>query len=245
MGCDVCGFDAADWDEQDLVRTLRLAGEFVAGVAVGLPVQRPAGVDPSLRPLPKVTGRGLDADVAEAHRLFHHVRVVADQRAGVGDLPPMQHGTIVQLSASGGGVPKRAVPDGLVRVGRRGFDVDVQRSRVHHGRVWQALCLWSAEVIEGLQAEGHPIDFGNAGENVTIRGFDWTLLRTGLELQLGEVRCRVTAPTEPCSKNKGWFADGDPSRMDHRRHPGWSRWYAEVVVGGVLRVGDPAVLAPR
>jgi MOSC domain-containing protein YiiM len=72
------------------------------------------------------------------------------------------------LSRSDGGVPKHSTDH--VTVGFRGVDGDRQATRAHHGSPWQALCLWSREVIDALVAEGHPIAPGAAGENVTIAG---------------------------------------------------------------------------
>ena len=55
-------------------------------------------------------------------------------------------------------MPKQAVDSAEVGLG--GHDGDRQRTRKHHGRPWQALCLWSSEVIADLAAEGHPIGPG-------------------------------------------------------------------------------------
>lgn len=155
----------------------------------------------------------------------------------VGLRTPSTSGAVVQLAASGGGVPK--TPLAVGQIGHRGLDGDRQRSRQHHGRVWQALCLWSADVIEALQAEGHPIGFGSAGENVTVRGLDWPAVRPGVRLALGdEVRVEISAFAVPCQKNARWFVGGDVQRMSQERHPGWSRVYAWVLQPGTVRTGD-------
>lgn len=155
-------------------------------------------------------------------------------------------GRIVQLNVSGGGVPK--LPVGAIEVLADGTGVvgDVQKERRHHGRPWQALCLWSVEVIQTLRQEGHPIAPGSAGENVTIEGLDWRLVRPGTRLALGdEVVCEITAAAVPCKKQKAWFADGDWMRIDDERFPGWARMYAGVLTGGTLRTGHRAeILRP-
>ncbi|HKY75865.1 MAG TPA: MOSC domain-containing protein, partial [Acidimicrobiia bacterium] len=151
-------------------------------------------------------------------------------------------GVVAQLSASDGGVPKRAVT--VAEVGDRGLIGDRQADRRNHGRPLQALCLWSTEVIEGLQAEGHPIQAGAAGENVTISGVEWTTLRTGVQLLIGDVLAEVSAYATPCAKNAGWFADRDFRRIDADRHPGWSRVYAWVREPGTIRPGDAVVVEP-
>ncbi|HJR38670.1 MAG TPA: MOSC domain-containing protein, partial [Nocardioidaceae bacterium] len=146
------------------------------------------------------------------------------------------------LSASDGGVPKRPVK--VAEVGDRGLVGDRQADRRNHGRPLQALCLWSTEVIQALQAEGHPIEPGAAGENVTISGIDWSTLRTGVQLLIGDVLAEVSAYATPCAKNAAWFADREFRRMDHDRHPGWSRVYAWVREPGTIRLGDAAVVEP-
>lgn len=147
-------------------------------------------------------------------------------------------GRIHQISVSGGGVPK--LPVLTAEVGLRGAIGDDQADKRNHGRPWQALCVWSLEVIEALQDEGHPIEPGYAGENITVAELDWTLVVPGVTLLFGEsVIAPVTFDATPCSKNAEWFAEGDFRRMSHERHPGWSRMYTSVTEGGTISVGDP------
>jgi MOSC domain-containing protein YiiM len=152
---------------------------------------------------------------------------------------------VFQLNTSPGGVPKLPV-DTFVVEPVTGVVGDVQAERKHHGRPWQALCLWAVEVIEALKGEGHPIAPGFAGENVTIAGLDWEAVRPGVQLRLGAgddaVLCEITAAAVPCKKQRDWFADGDWNRIDDDRHPGWARMYAAVLGGGTLRAGDPVVV---
>lgn len=150
-------------------------------------------------------------------------------------------GQIHQISVSPGGVPKLPVPE--AEVGLRGLLEDDQTDKRHHGHPEQALCIWSLEVIEALQAEGHPIAPGYAGENITVVGLDWELVLPGATLLIGDsVVAPVTFVTTPCAKNAAWFVDRDFRRMSHDLHPGWSRMYTSVTVGGTIRVGDPVRL---
>jgi len=167
------------------------------------------------------------------HDVSHHLMDIGRGLHLLGAGAPTQEGAIAQVSASDGGVPKRPV-----RVGDR------QADRRHHGRPLQALCLWSLEVIEALQAEGHPIEPGAAGENVTLTGIDWSTLRPGTQLLIGDVLAEVSAWATPCAKNAQWFADRDFHRIDHEQHPGWSRAYAWVREPGTLRPGDAVVVEP-
>jgi len=149
-------------------------------------------------------------------------------------------GTVHQLSISSGGVPK--APVRVAVVGELGIEGDDHEDTTHHGGPERALCLWSLEVIESLQADGHGIYPGAAGENVTVAGIPWERVTSGARLRLGEVEVEITRPATPCWKNRRWFADGDVSVMDHRRHPGRSRMYARVLTPGTIRPGDRVVL---
>jgi MOSC domain-containing protein YiiM len=144
---------------------------------------------------------------------------------------------IVQISVSGGGVPKLPVPAARVTV--EGVEGDSHRNHEHHGGPERAVCLYSMEAIHGLIAEGHSVAPGTLGENVTIEGLDWTRLTPGTELLLGEVvRIRVTRYTSPCLNIRTAFSGGDFSRVSQKKHPGWSRVYARVLRGGTIRTGE-------
>lgn len=141
-----------------------------------------------------------------------------------------------QISVSQGGVPKLAVGNAVID--ESGVIGDVQADRVHHGHPDQALCLFSLEVIERLQAEGHPIASGSAGENITISGLDWSEVVPGRRMTIGPVEIEITHYTTPCAKNAQWFADGGFNRMHVSKHPGESRVYARVITGGPIKTGD-------
>lgn len=176
------------------------------------------------------------------HDTSHHLSDVGRGVHLLGAGTATQEGVVHQLSASDGGVPKRPVT--VAEVGDRGLIGDRQAARQHHGRPLQALCLWSLEIIDALQAEGHPIEPGAAGENITLSGIDWSTIRPGTQLLIGDVLAEISAWSTPCSKNAQWFSDGDFNRMDHERHPGWSRAYAWVREPGTIRSGDPVIVEP-
>lgn len=195
------------------------------------------------------TARAGDHEVDAAwilrHALHDGTHHLSDAARGIhllGAGAPTQEGTVAQLNLSDGGVPKKPVE--AAEVGDRGLLGDRQADRHHHGRPLQALCLWSAEVIEALRAEGHPIEPGLAGENVTLAGIDWRTIQPGVQLLVGDVLAEVSAWSTPCAKNAPWFVDGDFRRMDHDRHPGWSRAYAWVREPGTIRQGDRVVVEP-
>ena len=147
-------------------------------------------------------------------------------------------GRIVQINVSPGGVPKR--PVARARVTWRGLEGDGHRNTELHGGPDRALCLFSIEQIEALQAEGHPVEPGALGENLTLAGLDWATVQPDDAFRLGEaVLVQVTRFTSPCVNIRGAFLDGAYSRVSEKRHPGWSRVYARVLAPGTIAAGDP------
>ena len=152
-------------------------------------------------------------------------------------------GRIVQISISPGGVPKNAVAS--AEVTREGVEGDAHRDLEHHGGPDRAVCLFSLELIRGLQAEGHPVVPGALGENVTLEGIDWKNLVPGSRIELGgQVLLEVTRYTSPCVNIRPAFSHRDVSRVSEQRNPGWSRVYARVLSPGRITTGDAARLLP-
>jgi MOSC domain-containing protein YiiM len=152
-------------------------------------------------------------------------------------------GTLVSINVSRGGVPKRRVSGASVSL--LGLEGDGQDDIKHHGGPERAVCVYSLERIHSLQAEGHPIDVGTVGENVTVEGIDWDLAVPGARLRLGdEVLLEIASFTNPCKTIKASFIDGEFIRIAERLHPGWSRVYARVLSEGSIRLGDPVEVDP-
>lgn len=239
---DECGFDPEHWNPDDAVSTLRVVRVWLWWLAEGAPnevlteLRNDAQAIYGIRRDP----RSYDEALAELHTAWHaldHAGRVRHRHS------KQQRGTLVQVSSSLGGVPKNPVV-GPVRVDWSGLTSDTQHDRLNHGRPWQALCLWSAEVIDALATEGHPIGPGYAGENLTIAGLDWASVTPGLRLRVGTVTMEATPYSTPCSKNAQWFVDGNFRRMAHDLHPGWSRIYARVIEPGVIATGDSVTVLP-
>ncbi|MDP1945900.1 MAG: MOSC domain-containing protein [Nitrospirota bacterium] len=142
-----------------------------------------------------------------------------------------------QINVSDGGVPKKPIRE--AKLTERGVEGDRQRNLKVHGGPDRAVCLFSLELLERLQDEGHPINSGSSGENLTLAGLDWELIRPGVVMSVGsDVRLEVMSYTVPCSHNAPWFQDGDYQRISQKKHPGWSRVYAKVLREGLVRPGD-------
>ncbi|MCW2572336.1 MAG: hypothetical protein JWO88_2394 [Frankiales bacterium] len=241
MSCSTCGFDATAWSSADLQGTLAHAIQPWFRQVV-------EGARPDVVEALAETGARLavvsaaDVSPEAMHEAWRLLGEAGRVRQAMGDGVRTTEGTVVQVNASAGGVPKLPVPAALVTT--RGLTGDRQANRMHHGRPWQAVCLWSADVIDALAAEGHPISYGSAGENITVRGIDWSTIRPGVRLQVGSALLETTPYAIPCTKNAQWFSDGEFRRIAHEVAPGSSRIYARVLGVGRVRTRDAVVVEP-
>ena len=152
-------------------------------------------------------------------------------------------GTLASINRSGGGVPKRRVNG--AKVSQLGLQGDSQNDKIHHGGAERAVCVYSLERIQALQREGHPIDVGTAGENITIEGIDWGMIVPGVRLRVGdEVILEIASFTSPCKTIKESFIGGRFVRISQKLHPGWSRVYARVLSEGEIHFGDQIEVVP-
>lgn len=165
-----------------------------------------------------------EALLAAAWRFFPTMRLLTVDHTGA----------IAHLHASKG-LPKKSIPTAVI--GWKGVDGDVQTARAHHGRPWQALCIWSTDAIDALRAQGHPIAAGYAGENITVAGIPAGAFRPGAHFRIGKVRGFLTAYAIPCSQNNDWFLNKNFMAMSHERGD-YSRLYAMVTTCGDISVGD-------
>ena len=161
--------------------------------------------------------------------------------ASIGPVEP--GGRVVQVNVSRGGVPKLAVEQAWV--GRLGLDGDAHREHTVHGGPHRAVCLFGIEAIERLQAEGHPVEPGSVGENLTTVGIEWSTLPVGTRARVGErLLLEVASSTTPCATQRPNFRDGRFSRINIALHPSDSRMYARVLEEGYVRPGDSIALLP-
>jgi MOSC domain-containing protein YiiM len=228
LTCHDCGFDGSRWSSDDIERTLAHADDLIGYVLEGAALSSVA--EWPTRPV------GIDGDpISSTHALMHHVYELARVRGAADDFEPMV-GRVESMQASGGGVPK--VPIETAEIGPAGVIGDVQGNRRHHGRPWQAICLYSSDLIGLLRGEGHPIMAGGTGENLTVSGIDWARMRGGLTISIGDVVLRTSGPATPCRNIGDCFTERHWNRIDHVERPGWARWYASVLRGGTVVPGD-------
>jgi MOSC domain-containing protein YiiM len=156
-------------------------------------------------------------------------------------------GSVVQVSVSQGGIPKRAIPSAeLTAIGIVG---DAWRYPFHGGRR-QAILLVTIEGIDELVSHGFPLFFGALGENLTTRGLDRRELRIGQRVRVGEAEIELTSIRVPCATLDVYGPGIQAAIYDARvqaGNPESQRWglsgfYASVVQPGTVRAGDTIAL---
>jgi MOSC domain-containing protein YiiM len=161
-------------------------------------------------------------------------------------------GIIEQVSISLGGVPKTAISEAWI--GALGLDGDSHRNPKHHGGPLKAVLLISAEVLDQLRAEGFDVSPGSLGENLTIRGIDFRLLRPGMRFRAGGAVLQLTTLRQPCATLDIFNSPGlriQPRLYDalaksgDPASPNWANggFYASVLAPGFVRPDDILELA--
>ena len=157
-------------------------------------------------------------------------------------------GSIVQVNASPGGIPKWPISSGMLTP--LGLAGDACAHPAIHGGPKQAVLLIASEVIDELKSLGYPVFYGALGENLTTRGLDRRQLRIGQQLRAGGALIEITKVRGPCASLdiygpaiKQEIYDkkvkaGDPTS------PRWgmSGFYARVLQPGHVRPDDIIVI---
>lgn len=153
-------------------------------------------------------------------------------------------GTIVQVSISFGGLPKRSIAEGLIS--SLGLEGDRQAHAAIHGGPDKAILIIASEVVDELVTHGYPLFYGALGENLTTRGIPIKDLRIGDQLRAGAALLEITDRRGPCSalhvygeSLKAEIYDAQVKARDPSS-PCWgmSGFYARVLLGGIVRPSD-------
>ncbi|MDX2267797.1 MAG: MOSC domain-containing protein [Bryobacter sp.] len=128
----------------------------------------------------------------------------------------------------------------------RGLAGDDWAHPKYHGGPKQALLLISREHLDELCQLGFSLAPGDLGENLTISGLDWELLEAGTELQIGE-NCRIvlTKLREPCRTLDVYNGAKQGRIQPLLKKNARGGWYAQVLMGGVVRPGDTIRVSER
>lgn len=103
------------------------------------------------------------------------------------------------------------------------------------GNKTRQLNIMAAERLVALAEAGYDTAPGRMGEQIIVKGVDIEALQPGDRIQLGETVIEVTKPRTGCDKFEAF-------QGKTRAPEPQMGMMAKVVVGGVLRVGDPAAV---
>mmetsp|Transcript_67866 Transcript_67866/g.106012 ORF Transcript_67866/g.106012 Transcript_67866/m.106012 type:complete len:236 (-) Transcript_67866:127-834(-) len=160
-------------------------------------------------------------------------------------LTPVSHGKLVSVNI-GHSIPKRAVKGSLVTPWGVVGDSQAQpyiKFWGGHGGFDKAVMLWSDDVINQVNAEGHKCFPGSSGEQLTVAGVDWRLVKTGALVSIGEsALVEITYLKGPCKHQYPYFAEKEGKngycRISPKKFPDSSRVLARVLRSGYVCVGD-------
>ncbi|HTS75015.1 MAG TPA: MOSC domain-containing protein [Bryobacteraceae bacterium] len=156
--------------------------------------------------------------------------------------------SILQISVSRGGIPKRAISEAEVTT--LGLAGDGHAFPQIHGGPRQGILIITSEGLEELTRQGFPLYAGALGENLTTRGLDRHAVRVGQRYRTPGVVFEITKIRVPCETlsvyGKGIQAaiyDAEVKAGD-ASSPRWglSGFYASVLRPGMIRTGDPIAL---
>jgi MOSC domain-containing protein YiiM len=134
--------------------------------------------------------------------------------------------------------------EGPVLLRATGFAGDGQADLTVHGGEHKAAYVYSADDYAWWAEElGHPLQYGEFGENLTVTGFRDHEVSVGDILQIGAARVQVTSPREPCYKLG--IRMGDPQFIPRFRAANRMGFYVRVLVEGEVEVGDAVTVDQR
>lgn len=155
----------------------------------------------------------------------------------------MEQGSIISIHiAKTGGAPMESIPHALVVDGR-----GLQGDRYHQGigtysthpGSGREVTLIESEALEALKSDyGVDLEPAQARRNIVTRAVALNHL-VGREFTIGEARLRGARVCDPCAHLESLSARGVLRGLIHR---GGLR--ADVVSGGIIRVGDSVTALP-
>ena len=153
-------------------------------------------------------------------------------------------GRVVQINISRGGLPKRAVSEGVLT--SSGFEGDSWAHPQIHGGPNQTVLMIASEAIDELRAKGYPVYAGALGENLTTEGLDRARWRAGQRYSVGEAVIELTKVRAPCSQLNiyGPYIVNEiydsQTKAGNPTTPRWalSGFYARVVRPGLIFPGN-------
>ncbi len=142
------------------------------------------------------------------------------------------------------GIFKYPVPTAL-RLGETDVEKDTVIDRKHHAGVNKACFLFSADHYPFWKKQYPDLkwDWGMFGENLTVEGFDESVIRIGDIFKMGTALVQVSQPREPCYKLGIRFSD--QSILKKYIAYGYPGTYVRILQKGFVSTGDEMVLVEQ
>lgn len=113
------------------------------------------------------------------------------------------------------------------------------RGDAHGGHWHRQVSLLSADRIDAFRARGAQVENGAFGENLVVRGFDFSALPVGTLFKSGDVLLELTQIGKECHQHCAIYQAVGDCIMPREGV------FARVIRGGIVRTGDELVLAER
>ena len=141
------------------------------------------------------------------------------------------------------GLPK--VPIERATISKWGVEGDYNRFRKEKKKndPDMAVMILSTDVINALNSEGWPVSPGDLGENITLTNIDYSTLKLGDKLNIGEVTLEISLICDPCTNlNNLSYVGKDKSASFIKTLMKRRGWYARVLKAGEVTVGDTVAI---
>lgn len=113
------------------------------------------------------------------------------------------------------------------------------RGDAHGGHWHRQVSLLSADRIDAFRARGAQVENGAFGENLVVRGFDFSTFPVGTLFKSGDVLLELTQIGKECHQHCAIYQAVGDCIMPREGV------FARVIRGGIARTGDELVLAER
>lgn len=113
------------------------------------------------------------------------------------------------------------------------------RGDAHGGHCHRQVSLLSADRIDAFRARGAQVENGAFGENLVVRGFDFSAFPVGTLFKSGDVLLELTQIGKECHQHCAIYQAVGDCIMPREGV------FARVIRGGIVRTGDELVLAER
>ncbi len=141
------------------------------------------------------------------------------------------------------GLPKIAIDEVFINeIGVKG-DYNNFRMERKKGTKKRAVLIHTVEMLNRLKKEGWPINWGDLGENILLRGINYEEIKLNMKIEIGEIVLEVAEICNPCNNlAKLEYVGNENIKEFIVSLKGRRGWYCKVVKDGTVKKGDKVKL---